>query len=188
MAVVPFENVIYTLLTPVNEKYAPTMEKVRLITLTGFFSTRTARETVPFIRSRFDGDAIGIEDGTEVDFTEYSQVLMRLYDLINKTPLKCYFINAIEWYTDYPSTGTRELSYIYKLANSVRDLINKRALKEMTSMEIPKQTVEAILQYYNDTSSPINSVSGYSALVLLSCIASYGNVKLEPRNKRGSSQ
>jgi hypothetical protein len=174
---VRLKNAIYALLVPINRRYAPTLEKIRRISVPALFDTVTANKRIPYIKPRFEGDEVGEIDGVDIDPTEIGVVGLRIFDLINKTELKCYFKSSIEWYEDYALEGTRRIKYVTALANSFKDEISQKAKKEMIALEIPEPTAVSILSYFEDE-DPVNRSAGLCALLLVSCLASAANQSL----------
>jgi hypothetical protein len=171
---IQFEDAALALFQPINTKYAPNIEKVRVLAIAYMFDPERALENGRFIQVRFPNDEIGKDSGPEIDFTERFKVSSRVFDLINKTELKCLFMHSIEWYADYNPLPGRRLSQLFNLFESQKDLMEARGFKEMTALGIHEPSAKLILEYIQDL-DPVNFISGCCALILISCIANLGN-------------
>lgn len=175
---VPISDAIYAMFVPLNDNKYPVMELVRRAILSNFFDKESAPKTARFIKSRFPGDVEGVDSGPDIDVTEIGLVGFRVLDMINKTPLKCYFMDSVEWYTDYPVIASKRLRFLANVALSMKDKVELRSVKEMTKLGIPRQTIDSVFTYYLSNNA-VDVVSGLCALMFLSCLANVGNRALD---------
>jgi len=176
--VISLKDAMYTLLTPINRRYAPTIEKIRKISIPALFEPRTALYTATWYKARYPNDPNPVAQGPGIGVEEIGLAAFRIFDLINKTELKCFFKDSIEWYETYPTEGSRRLLYVLNLEASFREQLQRKAKKEMRALGIAEPTIETVMPYLED-SDPVNRASGFCAILLLSSLVSAGNKSLK---------
>ena len=179
---VALKDTVYAVMHPINAQYAPHLEILRASAIKLFFNPSDAIRRGRLIISRYPEDSVGQDMGDDIDFTERGLAVYRILDLINKTELKSFFINSVEWFEDYPVKATQRLKYIYNVLNSYRPQLTKHAKKELLALGVPEPTIDSVILYLN-TDDLVNYVSGACAIILLACLASMGNRKLQKRLK-----
>ena len=180
MAQLSVQDTIYALFLPIKVRYAPNIEAVRESAIRLFFNPDDALYNGRFIKSRYEEDSIGIDQGPDIDFAERGLAGYRIIDLINKTELRSIFLGSIEWFEDYPVKGTQRLKYVYNVLNSYRATLARNTKKELLRLGVPEPTIDTIIPYFR-SDDLVDYVSAVCAIILLACLTSMGNKSLQER-------
>lgn len=180
MAQLSIQDTVYALFFPIKVRYAPNLEAIRESAIRLFFNPKDALNRGRFIKSRYEEDSIGIDQGESIDFAERGLAGYRVIDLINKTELRCLFIESLEWFEDYPVKGTQRLKFVYNVFNSYKETLARNTKKELLRLGVPEPTIDTIVPYLR-SQDIVDYVSAVCAIILLACLTSMGNKSLQER-------